>query len=843
MFSKNKWVLANRNLLVAVSLSILTIASCGGGGSGSSSPNEKPVSVSLTATPSIVGPGETTTLNWVSTNAKSCELTNQAGVKVASGLSDAYTTTLPLDSAAAFTITCTGVTAGDTVSQTKTFAKVSAKPTITLSASPPSVVSGAKTIISWSSSNSTSCKFTDGSVYGAPDTYVILLTSGSFITTALTGPATFRMQCDGPGGNTTTPPFPVGIDTCSTTGATGDILLSSVAASRTNGVAPLSVFFDATSATAPAKTTRPFHELEYRWDFGDATSGVPNLSPPVTTTNPAAIGVSTWNTGSKPGVSSRNNATGPVAAHVYETPGTYKVNLTVTDGTNTVTNKCTQITIHDPDVIFAGASLTGPNTICIGSTSTPTPGANGCPADALGVQQADFATAINSYAKTGKRVLFKRGDSFTSISNASISNPGPGIIGAYGAGPRPIVNSTAAHTLKTTIASPSDWRVMDFELNGLSTPNNILFLTQGDVEKLTLLRVYAHDGGLGFNIGGSEIFIVDSQINNIGSSAFGATYSVYAQIYKSAILGSDIQFRGNLSGNVGHTARFPFMAKGIISNSHIGEAGQNAGSGFIAIKLHGPTWCNTNAGNTCDYTTDTCGTFNGGNGACNSYPTPFSEQDIISDNELTGPIKPGPYILALGPQNATSDERIQNIIIERNIFKTGTAGGSQTELNIGGQEITVRNNIFDMTGGSMYRSAITAIQSATTSPPAANIRIYNNTMYSPDVSSDFYGISTHSTTTNLSIYNNLIYAPFASTYGLIKGSTGLGTTDFNNSSPTQIHSALPNFTATPPNSITDWKPICTGLSYPCGQGIIVEVWSDFFLTNQPNPRDIGAINH
>ena len=54
---------------------------------------------------------------------------------------------------------------------------------------------------------------------------------------------------------------------CLTTGTTSAITLSTVP-SRFIGVTPLSVFFDASGTVAKA-TKRPYHDLEYRWDFGD----------------------------------------------------------------------------------------------------------------------------------------------------------------------------------------------------------------------------------------------------------------------------------------------------------------------------------------------------------------------------------------------------------------------------------------------------------------------------------------------------------------------------------------------------------------------------------------------
>src|SRR4030067_554946 len=120
--------------------------------------------------------------------------------------------------------------------------------------------------------------------------------------------------CSGGGGGSTstnTTPAP----------APGGLVLSLVPA-RTSGVAPLAVFFDASATTDTGVTNRPFHDLEYTWSFGDPSAG-------------------TWANGAQPGVSSKNSATGPVTAHVFETPGAYTVSLTAFDGTNTATTTTT----------------------------------------------------------------------------------------------------------------------------------------------------------------------------------------------------------------------------------------------------------------------------------------------------------------------------------------------------------------------------------------------------------------------------------------------------------------------------------------------------------------------
>jgi chitodextrinase len=166
-----------------------------------------------------------------------------------------------------------------------------------------------------------------------------------------------------------------------TTPAPGSIT-PSIAPTRLSGVAPLAVSFDATGTTA-SSTSRPFHELEYRWDFGD-----PGGSP---------VSGTTWNAGSRPGLSSRNAATGPVAAHVFETPGNYTVVLNVFDGTNAASTSV-NITVQDPNVVYAGT-----NTICFSTSGN----FSGCPAGASTITTSNWLTVRSSLA-TNRRLLLRR---------------------------------------------------------------------------------------------------------------------------------------------------------------------------------------------------------------------------------------------------------------------------------------------------------------------------------------------------------------------------------------------------------------------------------------------------
>ena len=114
--------------------------------------------------------------------------------------------------------------------------------------------------------------------------------------------------------------------------AAGSNIQVSVTPTRISGVAPLSVFFDASGTTAQA-TSRPFHDLAYCWDFDDSGGG-----------NFLADG------------KSKNRAYGPEAAHVFETPGNYSVSLKVRDSQGRVASKNVQIGVSDPNAFFAGIS-------------------------------------------------------------------------------------------------------------------------------------------------------------------------------------------------------------------------------------------------------------------------------------------------------------------------------------------------------------------------------------------------------------------------------------------------------------------------------------------------------
>jgi hypothetical protein len=586
---------------------------------------------------------------------------------------------------------------------------------------------------------------------------------------------------------------PGGAANCPTTGGT-PFITASVAASRYSGVAPLAVFFDASGTTA-ATTTRPFHDLEYRWNFGETV----------------APGTGTWATGSRAGTSSRNHATGPVAAHVFETPGTYTVAITITDGTSTVVNNCVQIAVLDPDVVFAGTK-----TICLSSAGDFT----NCPAGATQVTDgtANFPTTVAANIAAGRRILVRRGETWTASTGFTLSVTGPGIIGAFGPGgdPKPIIQAGNTDVFRLSSSSTpgiTDWRIMDLEMDGSLNGTGVCsfgppvtgncsrgFRAGGGFNQLTLLRLSIHDVHNGATFSSSvlgaghslwdQLAIVDSSFARAVGG--GGGYLTYLGAARLAYLGNT----ANDSTAAEHVLRVIHLSKGVISNNTL----STPATAKHVIKMHAP-------------------------GAASGL---FTEQGVISDNKLIG--ANNSWTVSLEPESASYDQRLRNLIVERNWFTAGV--GTQVALILSGAEFTIRNNIMDMSGGAAH-TCNTVTQRGIEPAPTA-VRFYNNTCYAG--TGDVVATALGTTVTNITVQNNLASAPGTGTMVSGTGASGLAASNnLFNSTPAAL------FANPRPSAPAHFG--LTSKSHAIGFGMIVPVHSDFFgMTRQRGRRfDAGAV--
>jgi Right handed beta helix region len=165
--------------------------------------------VSLSATPTTITAGNSSILNWSSSNATSCSApwTGSTGTSGSQSVSPTITTT--------YTVTCTDGTTPVGANATVT---VTGTPSVSLTATPSTINTGQSSTLSWTSSNVTSCSApwtgstaTSGSQSVSPTittTYTITCTDG---TTPVTSNATVTVG--------TPSALPVRVPAYGTTGA------------------------------------------------------------------------------------------------------------------------------------------------------------------------------------------------------------------------------------------------------------------------------------------------------------------------------------------------------------------------------------------------------------------------------------------------------------------------------------------------------------------------------------------------------------------------------------------------------------------------------------------------
>ncbi len=167
--------------------------------------------------------------------------------------------------------------------------------------------------------------------------------------------------------------------------------------SRTTGIAPLYVFFDATSTTGLVGTN-DLVNADFQWNF-DLNDNDPNGD---------------WET-----------IKGMVAGHVFEVAGTYTVNCTVTAPDGSTDTASVNIIVSD----FSGT------TYYVANTGDD---ANDGLSESTPWLTANFAF---SQLSPNERILFNRGEIFSNV-NYHFQNltGGKMIIGAYGSGSKPILS-------------------------------------------------------------------------------------------------------------------------------------------------------------------------------------------------------------------------------------------------------------------------------------------------------------------------------------------------------------------------------------------------------------------
>ena len=550
-------------------------------------------------------------------------------------------------------------------------------------------------------------------------------------------------------------------------------------ANRTAGVAPLAVFFDAVNDTA---ATSP--KYRYAWNSGVAQPA--DMEGAYFSWNFGDPGSGTWSTTGK----GKNAATGYTAAHVYETPGTYTATLTVTDVNGSVSTYAQTITVSDPDVAFA--------------SSTRYVAATGSNSNA-GTQAAPYLTLARALqdvsAGTAKRVLLRRGDTFALSSVYSVTAAGPGQIGAYGSGARPILNVSELGITNALTVRANDWRFTDLDMLGPSTGTNtgpVGPSDDGQTANTLYLRILARRWKVAFGWGywasvaagtpQDAQFVVECEMPN------AADYGMYVGGRRLALLGNNAYDSGST-----HVARVWQAHKAVISNNHLlRPGGQRHALKLIGIEPNFPT-------------------------------APETRWLSITDNWFAAS-GTSQWTVSMGSQSDISAEAslVSHVQFERNRF---TASNSHVaDIETEASSIVIRNNVFDDSLGSDVVAIIHEQRNPYIQAPT-NIRIYNNTAYR---SGTF--LQTNSTATNLRLRNNLVSAPGSGSVSLLSGTGGTGFAQDHNLVSTAAAASVFTSSGTGDFSLPAGSPaVDAGVS-------LAEVRQDYLLASRARGAafDLGA---
>jgi hypothetical protein len=588
----------------------------------------------------------------------------------------------------------------------------------------------------------------------------------------------------------------------------------SLVASRTSGVGPLAVFFDA-SGTTSTQTSNPFHEVYYSWNFGDSN------------------GNAAWTYGTRTGSGSKNVAYGPLASHVFENPGTYTVTLTGFDGVS-ISQNSVVITVTDPATVYSQRHFYSNDT----TYAVGTPADNGTTVFRHD-STSDFDAAIATDIATNRALYFEWGDSFASSSAASVIVDGPGTIGAnpYGSGTKPsITGNVGKFSLgNSTNNDFADWRIVDLSMPASGAGNTITL--GGTVDGLLVLNcdITNTSHGVYFPINTLDAHNNPTKIQNIYKNVFivGCVidtvdqYHIFGGAENLVILGNKTTVATNA-----HSIRTQWSRNAVISNNEIGTAFQTC------LTIRGVCY------NVADRT---------GSGVLGFYTLEdqiYTERNIVSDNKMIGGAGVNPLFSYTTITSGLPETRFRNSIVERNWIILGGAGAGNTNVpfQFEGQLISIRNNLFD-TSLSSAPAGETGIQIApqASSQTVDSVWVYHNTHYSSRATGTlvFFNEASTPDPTNIKVKNNLIVAPDNSSASTdpVTGTYGAGFDEGTgvNSTQAQIQGTSP-LSTTPPTTPAHWQ--ITVSTYPVGAGEdSLKVFDDFFenIRDWSTPdTDIGA---
>lgn len=535
--------------------------------------------------------------------------------------------------------------------------------------------------------------------------------------------------------------------------STSTLINVSLLPSRTSCTAPCGVMFDATQTTASG-ISEPFHQLHYRWDYGDASATFVQRN-----------------------AFDANQSKSPIGAHVFETHGSYTVSLEVSASDGSVASQQTVISVSDPDTDYAA------NTYCVSTLDNFT----ACPT-------SNSANHFNSYQSAATfmngirfmnpmpaiRVLFHSGESFDVTTTTTLRDiSSPLLISTYDTGAAPVLQvddaSMADDSIILYVRDSDNISISGLKFQGNYDPVNG---TGNHVQGIFLYEAVTNTTIFRNSFSALDVAVYPSGL----SSSTSGKSSQHTMIVDNNI--SDWQDYG-IFGVFGHLSTL--MANTIKQNSAaISGAEGKCGSCTPNYPDHGPL----RSGESYHLLIQYNDMFNnaGWSSAGLAHQPNIrlgtggaSVKSVVADNLLEG----GFSMLSMTPANPglASAARQAEVIIERNRFTASSNTWQMIDMGLGGA--VIRNNLFlkpdngaPTIGTGTFEAAISykVADDRTTAENLTYInRIYNNTLISLSLfnAPNLTLIEIENNFSLFEIYNNLLYLPYVDSANASNGAGGL----------------------------------------------------------------------
>ena len=539
-----------------------------------------------------------------------------------------------------------------------------------------------------------------------------------------------------------------------------------IGASRTTGIAPLAVFVDATATAGLGGND--YINANFDWNFDK--NNLDSTGKHVVTR-------------------------GFVAAHVYENPGTYTL----------------QLIVHDR--LGAGATTTTQVTVTPFTGTTYYVASNGNDSAAGASMSAPLATPEYAVQKKGgpnTRILLRKGDKFTITEMFISDKTGPMIVGSYIDPNKPSTELPMMYCAHTgdgmiNLSKSSDCRFMDFHLRSLcpvphdgTKAGNRAGTIYPDTRDILILRIEVDSvNRCGFMGSGLNTFIFDCYYHDYG------TYGYYGDSLNR------FAFVGNISRRLGdgqHYIRTQGGSKGFFAYNDDAQSDVN----YDEITFRGST-----------------------------------SQIYALENRFD-------QCISIHPQNSGVTENESYCVIDGNLVRSGG-------VPIAAKHIAVRNNILFNCGISLDNHPLVGMSDDVTimnntcfgevteivMGSATNAIIKNNIFSTTTTLGYAKGLYLENALSNYKIDNNIYYAPNkGGPLWFCDSGVNLGEKGFANwqAAGADAHSLVadPLFASTDSSS-SDFLKLSAN-SPARGAGAAGPVFSDMTGTPRPagQPTDAGA---